>query len=102
MLIDKTYKLTNKILYLNQQDKLNKYIYLLHVADHNNVIDSMCSYLGKSYYCDLCKKGFDHTEEHNCITICKARNRMNCRQNFKVKCRNCALFTQKKSCFDLH
>ena len=43
---------------------------------------------------DLCKKGFDHTEEHYCITIYKACNRMNCRKYFKVKCRNCALFTQ--------
>ena len=27
---------------------------------------------------------------------------MNCRQDFKVKCRNCALLTQNKSCFELH
>ena len=39
MLIDETYKLTNKILYFNHQDKFNKYIYLLHVGDHYNVID---------------------------------------------------------------
>ena len=102
MLIDETYKLTNKILYLNRQDKFNKYIYLLHVGDHYNVIDSMSSYLIKSYHCDICKNGLDDSEEHNCITICKACNRMNCRQDFKVKCRNCALFTQNKSCFDLH
>ena len=40
MLIDETYKLTNKILYLNQQDKFNNYINLLHVGDQFNVIDS--------------------------------------------------------------
>ena len=27
---------------------------------------------------------------------------MNCRQELKVKCQNYALFTQNKSCFDLH
>ena len=102
MFIDESYKLTNIILYLNHQDKFNKYIYLLHTGDHFNVIDSLSSYLFKSYYCDLCIKAFDHTEEHSCKTICKACNRMNGRQDFKVKCRNCALFTQNKSCFDLH
>ena len=102
MLIDESYKLLNKIIYLNNQDKFNKYIYLLHVGDHFNVIESMGSYLFKSFYCDLRKKGFDHTEEYNRIAICKACNRMNCRQDFKVKCRNCALFTQNKSCSDLH
>ena len=110
MLIDETYKLTNcqtnrqmcTITLQNHNDKFNNFIYLIHVGDHFNVIDSMSSYLFKSYYWDLCKKGFDHTEEHNCIIIGKACNRMNCRQDFKVKCRNCELFTQNKSCFDPH
>jgi hypothetical protein len=62
----------------------------------------MDSYLNKSYFCDLCKKGFDHPEEHNCISICKACNRMNCRLDFKLKCQNCDLFIQNKSCYDLH
>ena len=84
MLIDETYKLTNKILYLNRQDKFNKYIYLFHVGDHYNVIDSMSSNFFKSYYCDICKKGFDQTEEPNCITICKACNLMNCLQDVKL------------------
>ena len=65
MLIDESYKLTNKILYLNRQDKFNKYIYLLHTGDHFNVIEPIGSYLFKSYCCDICKKLFDHTEEHN-------------------------------------
>ena len=52
MLIDETYKLKNQILFLNRRDKFNKVIYLLHVGDHYNVIESMGSYLNKSYYCD--------------------------------------------------
>ena len=57
----------------------------------------MASYLNKSYYCDLCKTGFDHTEEHNCISICKACQCMNCRQDFRIKCRNCDLFKNAES-----
>ena len=34
---------------------------------------------------------------NDCQTIYKACKRMNCRQDFKVKCRNCALFTQLMS-----
>ena len=41
-------------------------------------------------------------EEHKCITICKACQRMNCRPDFQVKCQNCELFIQNKSCFELH
>ena len=102
MLIDKTYRLTNNPIYLNQSEKFNKYLYLLHTDDHYNVLDSMASFLNKSYYCDLCKKGFDHTEFHNCITICKACQRMNCSPDFKIKCQNCDLLIQNKSCYDLH
>ena len=104
MLIDSTYKITNKPLYLNTTDKFSRYIYLLYIHEdqHYNVIESMASYLFKSYYCDLCKKGFDHPEEHNCISICKACLRMNCRMDFKIKCKNCELFIQNKSCLDLH
>ena len=72
MLIDQSYKITNKALYLNQTSKFNKHIYLFHTGDHYNVVESMAAYLFKSYYCDLCKMGFDHPEEHNCVTVCKA------------------------------
>ena len=102
MLIDQSYKITNKALYLNQTTKFNKHIYLFHTGDHYNVVESMAAYLFKSYYCDLCKMGFDHPEEHNCVTVCKACQRMNCRQDFQLKCQNCDLFIQNKSCFDLH
>ena len=61
----------------------------------------MSSYLNKSYYCNLCKKGFDHIEEH-CSTINKACLLMNCRPDFQVKGLNCELIIQNKSCFDLH
>ena len=102
MVIDASYKITNNPIYLNKIDKFNKHLYLFHTGDHYNVIESMGSYLNKSYYCNLCKKGFDHIEEHNCITICKACQRMNCRPDFQVKCQNCELIIQNKSCFDLH
>ena len=102
MLIDASYKITNKPLYLNQTTKFNKYLYLFHTGDHYNVIESMPAYVNKAYYCDLCKIGFDHTVEHSCVTICKACQRMHCRPDFKIKCQNCDLFIQNKSCFDLH
>jgi hypothetical protein len=102
MLIDQSYSLTNMPFYLNTIDKFEKYIYLLNSDKHYDVIESMASYLNKSYFCDLCKKGFDHPEEHNCISICKACNRMKCRLDFKLKCQNCDLFIQNKSCYDLH
>ena len=50
----------------------------------------------------MCKKGFDHTEKHNCITLCKACQHMNCSPDFKIKCQNCDLLIQNKSCYDLH
>ena len=39
----------------------------------------MTSYLFKSYYCDLRKIAFDHPEEHSCVTVCKACQRILCR-----------------------
>ena len=94
MLIDQSYSSTHMTLYLNTIDKFKKYM-LLNTDKHYDVIESMISYLNISYYCDLCKTGFDHPEEHNCISICKAFQRRNCRPDFKIKCQNWDLFIQK-------
>ena len=76
--------------------KFNKHSYIFHAGDYYNVIESMGSHLNKSYYCNLCKEGFDHIEEHNCITICKACQRMNCKPDCQVKCQNCELINYSK------
>ena len=64
MVIDASYKITNNPLYLNKIDKFNKHLYVFHDVNHYNVIESMGSFLNKSYYCNLCKKVFYHLEEH--------------------------------------
>ena len=102
MVINENYKLNNKPIYLNTIDKFNKFIYLLHTENHFNVITSMARYLNKSYFCDLCKKGFDHYREHTCANTCKACGRLNCREDFRINCKICNIIIKNKSCFDLH
>ena len=62
----------------------------------------MASYLNKSYFCELCKKGFDHTRVHSCVIICKACNRLNCRKDFRIKCFSCDYYIQNIDCGRLH
>ena len=48
-----------------------KQIYLYHYVNHFDIITSVSSFLGRSYWCLECMKGYNEKEKHRCSKVCK-------------------------------
>ena len=59
----------NAIVY--EGPRREKQIYLYHHNNHFDVITSVSSFLGKSYWCLECKRGYNSKEKHRCSKVCK-------------------------------
>ena len=59
----------NAIIYEGR--KREKLIYLYLYQNHVDVITSVSAFLGRSYWCLECKKGYNKKEEHHCSNVCK-------------------------------
>ena len=55
-------KLFNTIVY--KRPRREKQIYLYHYINHFNIITSVSSFLGRSYWCLECMKGYNEKEKH--------------------------------------
>ena len=90
-------------IYLNSVDKFSKFIYIALDKDNHYVsVLSMKSYLGKSYYCDFCKHGYDLLNRHKCSFLCDSCRQPNCIKEYERKCSNCSLKIQNKQCAEIH
>ena len=47
-----------------------KQIYLYHSENHFDIITSVCSFLGRSYWCLECMKAYNAKEKHRCSKVC--------------------------------
>ena len=59
----------NAIVYEGLQRE--KQIYLYHHENHFDVITSVSSFLGRGYWCLVCKKGYNTKMNHRCSKVCK-------------------------------
>ena len=70
-----------------------KQIYLYHHDNHFDVITSVTSFLGESYWCLECKKGHDRKKDHCCNKECKCYFTEECRGIIEKErwreCRHC-------------
>jgi very-short-patch-repair endonuclease len=71
-IIDKNFKEIDDCLYIDKTKKKSKFIYLLYYNKHFYGIKSMCAWLDKDYFCDVCKKGYKSPQDHRCDFICKS------------------------------
>ena len=90
-----------------------KHIYIAYTGSHYNVIKSMKVFTKKSYYCDLCKIGYNNLRSHKCIINCSYCQRQNCivfnseDENGKIensykKCEHCDLLCNNEKCHQIH
>ena len=54
-----------------------KTIYLLYHNNHYDLITSMTAYLGYSYYCEKCDKGYNNKDGHKCETEANEETKIN-------------------------
>ena len=84
-----------------------KQIYLYYYDNHYGVIASMTGFLGRSYYCITCNKGYDHEERHNCKVKCSCCHRKNCQVEEGTRliwtsCQECNRFFKGEGCYTNH
>ena len=91
----------NSIIYKGQ-DSDNK-IFLYCHDQHYDVITSMPAFLGRSYFCTTCQKGYDHKEKHKCNNVCHACYKIHeSSEEDWIHCSKCNRYFKGHTCYDLH
>ena len=88
------------IIYTGQDTE--KKIFLYHHNEHYDVITKMPAFLCKNYYCELCKKGYDHKERHKCNNPCYCCKSIHADEGEWVICNDCNRYFKGDICYDLH
>ena len=71
--------------------------------NHFDVINSVPGFLGRSYFCFRCHKGYDHTTDHMCSTMCRSCRGFGCViENDGIACNECKRLFKSRSCYDRH
>ena len=71
IVLDENYLDSEKVVYVNKDANYEKNIYLQKKLWGYNVIDSIKSYCGKYYFCELCVDIFSFASDHACpLRIC--------------------------------
>ena len=79
-----------------------KPIYLYLHRNHYDVITSMPSFLGNSYFCHTCRRSYDQTINHVCPGMCKSCRSFECTVKDSVECAQCNRWFKSKACYDRH
>lgn len=81
----------------------DKVLHIYHYDNHYSVICSMPAFFHRSYWCEECNKGFDHTEDHRCSNICRYCFKRNaCPLERIIHCVDCNRYFQSDTCYDNH
>jgi hypothetical protein len=91
-------------IHLNMDRKFSKYIYLCLYENHYYVINSMKIFTNRSYYCDVCKIGFQCRGEHKCNNVCRYCNRLSCIEDpfSEMSCSFCYAQCNNLICYRMH
>ena len=80
-----------------------KSIYLYYQANHFDVITTLPGFLNTSYFCHQCHKGYDHTTDHLCDTMCTSCRGVGCTfENNGIICKECDRLFKNQECYDRH
>ena len=72
-------------------------------GNHYDVINSVPGFLGRSYFCFRCYKGYDNTTDHLCTNMCRSCRGFGCIiENDGMVCRECKRLFKSQSCYDRH
>ncbi|WAR14570.1 ACTB-like protein [Mya arenaria] len=83
-------------------DSDNK-IFLYHHDQHYDIITSMPAFLGRSYFCTECQKGYDHKEKHKCNNVCHSCYKIHeSSKDDWIHCAYCNRFFKGQECYTLH
>ena len=82
----------------------SKYINILLLKEHYNVITSMARFYNCGYYCDICEKKFTSLGNHRCPATCKLCKRLKCSEfdQSSISCSYCYKKCKNEACLRIH
>ncbi len=79
-----------------------KRIFLYLHNNHYDVITTMPGFLGRSYFCHKCRKGYSNTVQHLCPAMCKMCRSFDCPFVELQNCEECGRVFRSQACYDRH
>ena len=78
-------------------------IYLYYHDEHFDIITKMTGFLNRSYFCQQCKKGYDHKETHSCNNPCVYCHQLQ-EDNWEnwIYCNDCNRYFKNETCVFMH
>ena len=78
-------------------------ISLYYHNNHFDVITKLPGFLRRSYFCERCHKGYDHTTDHICTAMCRLCRGFGCiREGNGIACNECDRVFNNQVCYDRH
>lgn len=77
-------------------------IFLLYHNNHYDVITSMPAFLGNSFYCEICKKGYNNRDQHKCNNPCYRCKSIHEDNGELIQCSDCFRWFDGNICFAFH
>ena len=95
----------NTIIYPTQKggDNQKPILGLYYNNEHFDTLISIKGFLGRSYFCTRCLKGYDHTTDHMCPAMCRCCRAFDCEWDDTRKvCTECDRQFKNQACYDHH
>ena len=95
----------NTIIYPTQRggDNQKPILGLYYNNEHFDTLLSIKGFLGRSYFCNHCLKGYDHTTDHLCPAMCRCCRAFDCEWDDTRKvCTECDRQFKNQACYDHH
>ena len=79
-------------------------IYLYHHDNHYDIITKMTGFLNRNFFCDKCKKGYDHKHRHACNNPCHFCRKLHPDDESEAwqYCEICNCKFLNQTCFEKH
>ena len=91
----------NSVIYQGPEGGVPIYLYLH--DQHYDVVTKITGFLGRSYYCLQCKKGYNNKESHSCNNPCHfCRHIHDEKEENWVHCKECNCKFVNPTCYQLH
>ena len=95
----------NTIIYPPQQSGTNEkpILGLYYNDNHFDTITSIKGFLGRSYFCNRCLKGYDATTDHLCSGMCRCCRAFGCEwDDTRKSCTECDRTFKNQACYNYH